>query len=576
MVETPSSGRAGTAAALVIVTVAWALLHLCGLGRAPFHTRGEPREAVVIQDLVQHGRWLLPRRNAVEVPRKPPLYYWLGGIAAHALGRVDELTARLPSAGLSGAAALLVTLVTALCVAPRAGALAGLTLLTSFEWLRAATTARVDMTLAFGLTVVFCSLLAIRRDARTPWLFGLYFGIAWATLAKGIPGLAIPTLQILLLCLVDRSTAPLRALRPLRGLPIVLLVVAAWYSAALLQGGRAFFDIVVNENLLRISERGAAALGHAHGLAYLVGSLLAGLLPWTIALPAVVLALWRDRAGLERRGARVFALLWIVAVFAPYALASSKRGVYLLPLYPAAALLIGWWADRLLTDMGAARAGRRALAGLLWALAWVVALLALITLAQSSGFPLVDTARDALPHFAAPYSSALALTLAGASGRWLPAIMGAIAILAAAGALAATRSRPQLAYAAIIVCLALVIISARLVIAPAVAELATRRPFVGELRNVVRDPALVHTSPQLDYGTLFYWGSALPVYDPGSGGDGPPYLIMPEVTWRHAGPALRERYEPLRRACLSSAAAAGCPIALSRRGAAAADPSRSR
>jgi 4-amino-4-deoxy-L-arabinose transferase-like glycosyltransferase len=193
----------------------------------PFHTRGEPREAVVVQDLVARGDWILPRRNATVLPRKPPLFYWLGGAVARARGVVDEAGVRLPSALLSGAAVLLLTAAVALTLTPRAALIAGLALLTSFEWLRAATAARVDMTLAFGLTLAFVGLLRFRLTAGAPALALFYTGVTWATLAKGIPGLAIPAIAVALLCLLDRGLGPLRQLRPLRGGLVVLLVVGA-------------------------------------------------------------------------------------------------------------------------------------------------------------------------------------------------------------------------------------------------------------------------------------------------------------------------------------------------------------
>ncbi|MDX2169822.1 MAG: glycosyltransferase family 39 protein, partial [Deltaproteobacteria bacterium] len=130
----PSPGPqrvAATALALIAVGAAAALLQFTGLGWTPFHTRGEPREAVVVQDLVARGDWILPRRNATQLPRKPPLFYWLAGAAAQVRGAVDEASVRLPSALLSAAAALLLTLAVSLSLTPRAGALAGLMLLTS-------------------------------------------------------------------------------------------------------------------------------------------------------------------------------------------------------------------------------------------------------------------------------------------------------------------------------------------------------------------------------------------------------------------------------------------------------------
>jgi 4-amino-4-deoxy-L-arabinose transferase-like glycosyltransferase len=223
---------AAVAAALVVVAALWAVSQVIGLGLTPFHTRGEPREAVVVQDLLARGDWILPRRGGAMLARKPPLFYWLAGLAARARGALDEASVRLPSALQSGAAALLLAAVAGSLAGAPAALLSGLVLLTSFEWLRAATAARVDMTLAFGLTLVFVGLLLLAQRERSVWRALVYAGAAWATLAKGIPGLAIPVLQIALMSAAERSLAPLRRVRPLTGLAVVVAIAGAGAAGA--------------------------------------------------------------------------------------------------------------------------------------------------------------------------------------------------------------------------------------------------------------------------------------------------------------------------------------------------------
>lgn len=538
----PPSRWTGIVVALVIVAAAWAVLQLWGLERMPFHTHGEPREAIVVQDLVQRQHWILPRRNAVTLPRKPPLFYWLAGLSAHALGGVDERSIRLPSAVQSGAATLLVTGATAALFGPPAGAAAGLVLLSSFEWLRAATSARVDMTLTFGLTAVFVGLLLFRHSGRRIWRLLFYAGAAWATLAKGIPGLAIPTLQVALLCVLDRSLQPLRQLRPLLGLPIVVIIAGAWYVAAAAEGGRAFLTIVANENLVRIVGADAAHLGHAHGVGYLVGALLAGLLPWTLLLPAVAVALWRARSTIDHRDPRLFALLWSVAVFAPYAVASSKRGVYLLALYPAVALLIGWWAQRVwrgATEIGALRT---ILAVLLWPLALLCALLAFAALGERAGLPLLAWLPDLAQGLAAAHIEAIVAACGAADGLF-PILLAVAAVAAITGALAAGPPRPRLVLAALFGLTGALVLVVRLVAMPAIAGVETRRALAAALRATLPEGAIVHTVPTLDYGLLYYWGGAMPVYDPSTDGEPPAVLVMPEATWLRAPATLRDTYE---------------------------------
>ena len=568
MTSEPTASWPATLLALVVLALAWALLQLWGLGATPFHTRGEPREAVVVQDLVTHNRWLLPRRNAVELPRKPPLFYWLAGAASRALGRVDELTVRLPSALQSGVAALLVAGAAAVTIGPVAGGAAGLVLLSSFEWLRAATAARVDMTLTFGLTLAFVGLLLFRRRERALWLVVFYLGCIWATLAKGIPGPVIPAFMVVLLCLLDLSLTPLWRMRPLRGAIAVVLVAGAWYAAAAAQAGRPFLTIVANENLVRIVGAKSAGLGHVHGFGYLVGVLLAGLLPWTLLLPSVVLALVRDRATFDRRDPRIFALIWSVAVFLPFAVATSKRGVYLLPLYPAVALLIGWWIERVWRGATSISVLRPVLAGVLWVLALVCALIAVAAIGERAGMPLLAW----LPSLGRGRSVAHLHEIVAAARASTPlfaALFAAAAAAAVVGAVCWRQSR--VVFASLAAVTAALVLIVRLVVMPAIGAVETRREFAAALRATVRDPDALATVPSLDYGTLFYWGGAMPVYDPKTGGEAPEYLLIPEPMWQRAPAALRDSY--FRLSGLPHGTSEGSPAVLVRRdgGAAAAE-----
>jgi len=213
--------KTATLAAVVVVVVVWAVLQLWGLGRTPFHTRGEAREAVVVWEIVHGGSWILPLRGGVEIPSKPPLFHWLGAVASAAYGDIGEGSVRLPSALCSLAAALLVTVAGASLLGVRPGLLAGLMLLTSFEWERSATSARVDMTLTLGLTLVLVGILLLRRRRRLPWLGLVYVGMLWAVLAKGpLAGLILPVIEIAALCVVDRNLELLRRLHLVRGLAL--------------------------------------------------------------------------------------------------------------------------------------------------------------------------------------------------------------------------------------------------------------------------------------------------------------------------------------------------------------------
>src|SRR5437867_150223 len=107
---TPAAAWAGfqTLAYAVLIVGLWAGLEAYGLGKAPFHTKGEPREGLVVWEMTHGGGWMLPRRNGVELPSKPPLFHWLAAVTSLLHGATDEWSIRFPSAALSGIALLCV------------------------------------------------------------------------------------------------------------------------------------------------------------------------------------------------------------------------------------------------------------------------------------------------------------------------------------------------------------------------------------------------------------------------------------------------------------------------------------
>ena len=77
------------------------VIFIVGLGGYPIYTRGEPREAIRIVDIVGGGGIILPTQAGLGLPWKPPLMYWLGALISVLAGRVNEWTVRLPSAMLA-------------------------------------------------------------------------------------------------------------------------------------------------------------------------------------------------------------------------------------------------------------------------------------------------------------------------------------------------------------------------------------------------------------------------------------------------------------------------------------------
>ncbi|MGB6444268.1 MAG: hypothetical protein WBF47_03575, partial [Xanthobacteraceae bacterium] len=82
--------------AIPLLLAVGALLYLVNLGGYPLYTKGEPREAVTVFDIVHGGGIILPMRAGVEIPSKPLLMHWIAAIFSLAAGAVTAFTVRLP------------------------------------------------------------------------------------------------------------------------------------------------------------------------------------------------------------------------------------------------------------------------------------------------------------------------------------------------------------------------------------------------------------------------------------------------------------------------------------------------
>ena len=537
------------AASALLVVLVWLGLQLWGLGKEPFHTKGEPREALVVWEMTHGGGWILPKRGGLELPSKPPLFHWLGAVTSLLHGATDEWSVRMPSAALSLAGGLCVLAAGTALWNARAGVLSALALFTMFEWARAATSARVDMTLTFGLQLAFLSLLFFLRSRAAAWLVPLYLGITLAVLGKGPIGVVLPGLVAVVMIGLARDLTPLRHMRLGVGALAVSVLAGSWYVLALLLGGFAFFrKQVLQENVFTFLDSATYGNGgHRHPVVYLLGALLLGLLPWTVCLPGVMARLWRDRRTLRVDDARVYLLVWIVVVFGFYSLSASKRGVYLLALYPAAALLLGWWwAEHSRTEQGSERWLTGVLQSLSWALLVVVALLFLIVLVEGLGAPVFTSVQGWLPLPAQPYAPCISEAVR--TGRWFLIASLLLAGLSLYAAVHAARTTNWLGiFAALFMTVASLTASVRQVILPEIGRHESWQPFMNQVAHVLGPDEDLFFYNTFEYGAAYYWQVSrhthIPRYEGPWPAGGPAYLLMLEADWEWVRDSASGLYE---------------------------------
>ncbi len=334
--------------AIFLALIAWAYL------LPPIWTHGEAREGLVVQDIVHHHEWLLPEPNE-HIPSKPPLYHWIAALLAIALG-LSDWTVRLPSALAAGAMATMTFMVGKAIGGRRTAWFAVGALLGMYEFWVSGTEARVDMVFAACVTASLTGFYFWLRDGREWQRAGCYLGAALGVLAKGPAGAAFPALVILAFLAADKRLDRLWALWSWPWAAVTLAIDVGWYAAAYHLGGKRFLEVqIYRENFDQVLGTHGFSTRHSKFAAF--GWLATRIFPWNLALPAALLR--RLRGGREDSTGRFLHAWWIV-IFMIIFLSTIKRAVYLLPAYPAVALLAARELARL-SDSGALKARLAAL-----------------------------------------------------------------------------------------------------------------------------------------------------------------------------------------------------------------------
>jgi 4-amino-4-deoxy-L-arabinose transferase-like glycosyltransferase len=343
----------------------------------PVYQRGEAREGLVVQSILAGGDPLVPRREG-KLASKPPLFHWIAAGTARAIGPSD-FALRVPSA-LGAWVMLVATFVAGMALfADRRRAWLGAGALAStVGFWRPAIEARVDMVFAGAIAVALAGFACWLRTARPAGRRVLYLGCAAATLAKGPAGVLLPGLVVAATLMGRRERTHLRELWDPVAMVAAAGAIVGWYVLGWQRAGSEFVAVhLVRENLDRAIGVGPFARQRAAHPLRMLGAFVMTVLPWNLAL----LGAWRRPASWSTRLLHA----WWIVILVFFTIAAGKREVYLLPLYPAIALLA---ADRL-ADHGARRR---------WIPAAMV-LLAVVTCVTTLALRRHDAARNRLRPF---------------------------------------------------------------------------------------------------------------------------------------------------------------------------------
>ena len=347
------------AAVLILILCMLVVLGLY-LGAADLDVTGagESRTAEIAREMYQRGDYLLPSLRgevSVESLTKPPLFHWVL-IASASPFDWANFSLRIPSILSAIACLLLVFRLASRLFDDQAGAFAVLVLACSGLFLDYGISARIDM---FFTALVVAAMVgleaAVRRENRTVPLALFFIATGLAVLAKGPLGLAIPVGTAIVYVLTARPTITLSALFPWWGILLMLGIALPWYVYVFLAAPPELVEWMFLGEFRNWLE-GEAATGDQTTPWFYLLHLLGGMFPFSLFLPV---ALWQAVAHIrhDKQRTLLLILVWFLGGLLLFSIGGKKSGRYLLPIIPAAAILLGWYWRQLMSDFSRYRTG---------------------------------------------------------------------------------------------------------------------------------------------------------------------------------------------------------------------------
>lgn len=389
-VSLPDAGAIRPRQKEVAWSIAWLVL-ICGiaffwgLASVGLVDETEPLFAEAARQMYETGDWVTPYFNGVTRFDKPPLVYWLMAIAFHIFG-VNEFAVRLPSA-LSATALVgmgfytlrrfgfsrpeLATAFSDLANGetnpPRSrlsqrnlvwSAVIGSAIMAlhpeTIVWARIGVS---DMLLSSCMGIALFMFFLGYAQPESPlrqrnWYLVAFAFLGFAVLAKGPVGLALPGFTVFAFGFyTGQFLKLLREMHLVKGAMIFFAITVPWYVLVIAANGQTYIDSFFGyHNVERFT---GVVNGHAAPWYFYFLVVAVGFLPWSPFLPWAIARLrpqswnfWQTQPRSAHLG--IFALIWFVVIFGFFTIAVTKLPSYVLPLMPAAAILVGLgWSDRL-------------------------------------------------------------------------------------------------------------------------------------------------------------------------------------------------------------------------------------
>lgn len=348
----------------LLVLVAFAvILFSFGLGRIALVGPDEPRYSEVAREMFATGDYVSPRLCGCLWFEKPVLLYWLAAASYHLFG-VSEFAARFPSVIAAISTMVFVYYGLKRAASERLAIAASFAFVTSGLVIAYARVATPDILLTAAMSVALLSGYLARESigrARTLYWALCFAAMGAAVLAKGLVGIALVVAILAVYLAVMRQLQFIRWRDALIGAAVFLVIAGTWYAPVTIRHGWNFIEeFFVRHHFQRYTSN---QFGHPQPFYFFFIIAIEGIAPWSFFLIPAAARLKSLKPG---DALLVFAWIWVAVPLLFFSASGSKLPGYILPIFPALAIIIGAELERFI-------GGERSV--LLTAAAWLTALL---------------------------------------------------------------------------------------------------------------------------------------------------------------------------------------------------------
>ncbi len=343
MLSKPSQKSSTWLFDVVTLLVFLAVFYALWIGSHALFTPDEGRYSEVAREMVVTGDYITPRLNGVAFLDKPALYYWLQAIAINLFG-LKEWALRFWPALMGVFSSLVVYFTGRILFDRRTGVISALILATSPLYYGAAHYANLDLEVAAlignSLLCFIAAMQSASQKTKTFLLLAFYLFAGLAALTKGLIGIAFPAMIIGAWIILLNRWRTLLNMNLLGGLVIFLAITLPWYYLVQKANPEFLHFFFVTQQVSRFLT--LQDFNDKAAFWFYIPVVMGGFFPWSLFLIQAVYqklqVIWKNK---NAHAAELFLVLWLFMVLIFFSIPHSKTVGYILPLFPACALLVG-------------------------------------------------------------------------------------------------------------------------------------------------------------------------------------------------------------------------------------------